>query len=410
MNPLEISEKVYLVGAIDWNRRNFHGSTYSTRTGTTYNAYLIVDDKITLVDTVMEPFAGEMIGKIRRIISPEKIDHIIINHGEMDHSGALPALLELCPKAKVFGTAKCRETLERHYGEELNFSSVKSGDYLDLGKRRLTFIEAAMLHWPDTMFTYLSPEGILFSNDVFGQHYATSGRFDDEVEHDFLMDETAKYYANIMWPYDFIMRNKIEEILKMNIPLNMIAPSHGVLWRRNAMQAMDAYYLWTNNETRKKVVLVYETMYGATARMAEKITEGLLDAGVEVRCYDINQSVRTDIIREMLDARGYIIGSSTHDNNLLPTIAGFLEFFRGIKPKERLVCAFGSYGWAGGAVKMIENIFKEMGMEPFLPGLSVKYFPQEKDLMRCYELGSKFAEKIKYEPAELKSSAFMEEK
>lgn len=394
MRPLEIKKDIYLVGAIDWNRRHFHGHTYSTRTGTTYNSYLIVDEKITLVDTVLEPFAGEMIEKISQIVPPEKIDHIIINHGEMDHSGALPKLLELCPKAKVFGTKKCSETLERHYHREFDFSTVKTGDSLELGRKRITFIEAAMLHWPDTMFSYLADEGILFSNDVFGQHYASSERFDGEVKEALLIDEAAKYYANIMWPYGSIMLRKIEEILNMDIPLNMIAPSHGIIWRDDPMKAVEAHLSWSRNETKRKVVVIYETMYGATEEIARKIVEGLQDSGITVKLYNINSSDRTEIIKEMLDARGYIIGSSTHDNNLLPGIAGFLEFFKGIKPKERLGSAFGSYGWAGGAVKAIEGILEEMGMPPALPGISVKYHPDEGEFRQCYEYGLKFAEKL----------------
>ena len=394
MKPLEIKKDVYFVGVIDWKRRHFHGHTYATRTGTTYNSYLIVDDKITLVDTVLETFAGEMIEKISQIVSPEKIDHIIINHGETDHTGALPKLLELCPKAKVFGTKKCKETLERHYRREFNFNIVKTGDNLELGKKRITFIEAAMLHWPDTMFSYLADEGILFSNDVFGQHYASSERFDDEVKEAILIDEAAKYYANIMWPYASVMLRKIEEVLNMDIPLDMIAPSHGIIWRNDPMKAVEAHLSWSRNETKRKVVVVYETMYGATEEMARKIVEGLQDSNVTVKLYNINNSDRTEIIKEMLDARGYIIGSSTHDNNLLPGIAGFLEFFKGIKPKGRLFSAFGSYGWSGGAVKAIEDIFKEMRIDPTLSGISIKYFPNEKDLERCYEHGLKFAKNL----------------
>lgn len=394
MKPLEIKKDIYLVGTIDWNRRHFHGHTYSTRTGTTYNSYLIMDEKVTLVDTVFGPFAGELIENIGRVVSPEKIDYIIINHGEKDHSGALPGILELSPKAKVFGTKKCRESLEGHYHREPDFNIVKTGDRLELGKKKITFIEAAMLHWPDTMFSYLVEDEILFSNDVFGQHYATSERFDDEVEGAILMDEAARYYANVMWSYGSIMLRKIEEILKMNIPLGMIAPSHGVIWRSDPMKVVDAHLSWSRNETKKKVVVVYETMYGATEQMARKIAEGLQDTGVAVKLYDINQSDRTEVIKEMLDAKGYIIGSSTHDNNMLPTIAGFLEFFKGIKPKERLAGAFGSYGWAGGAVRAIENVFEDIKIDLALPGLSVKYFADQEEIQRCYEYGRDFAKRL----------------
>ncbi len=394
MKPLEIKENVYLVGAIDWDRRHFHGYTYTTRTGTTYNSYLIVDDKITLVDTVLEPFAGEMIDKISQIVPPEKIDNIIINHGEADHSGALPELLEIAPKAKVFGTKICLESLERHYHSKINFQIVKTGDFLETGNKKIMFIEAKMLHWPDTMFSYLVEDKILFSNDVFGQHYASSERFDDEVDEGILMYESARYYANIMWPYSMFMHKKMEEIGSMKIDIDMIAPSHGIIWRNNPGKAIKSHLEWSQDKTKRKVIVVYETMYGATREMARKIVEGLVDNDVTVKLYDINESDRSDIITEMLDAGGFIIGSSTHDKNVLPTMAGFLEYLKGISPKGRLVAAFGSYGWASSAVRTIENLFQSLDMEIALPGLTFKYFASEEELKKCYDYGVKFSERL----------------
>lgn len=394
MKPLEIKEDIYLVGAVDWERRLFHGHTYSTRTGTTYNSYLIRDEKIALIDTVLPAFSGEIIRKISQIVVPEKIDYVIINHGEQDHSGALPEILEIAPKAKVVGTKKCLETITGHYHRAFDFEAVKTGDKISLGGRNLLFIEAPMMHWPDTMFTYMIEDEILFPNDMFGQHYATGERFDDEVDAAFLMDEAAKYYANIMWPYARLVLRKIEEVRKMNIPIKMIAPSHGIIWRSNPESIIDAHVSWSKNVVQKKVVIIYETMYGATARMARRITEGLLDSGVRVKLYDINESDRTEIITEMLDAKGFLIGSSTHDNNMLPTIAGFLEFIKCIKPKERIAAAFGSFGWSGGAVEEMEKILETAGIEPEKPGLTVKYFPDEAQERDCYEFGCEFAKKI----------------
>ncbi|MBI4974539.1 MAG: MBL fold metallo-hydrolase, partial [Candidatus Omnitrophica bacterium] len=235
MRPVEIRKGIYWMGAVDWNMRTFHGHTYTTKRGTTYNAYLIVDDKTALVDTVYGPFADEMVEKIREIIPPEKIDYIIANHVETDHSGVMPRLMKLCPKAKVIGTAKCKDGLYRHYYENWDFQVVKTGDKISLGKRTLNFIEAAMIHWPDSMFTYCPEEELLMPNDAFGQHYATSERFDDEVDQAVLMDEAAKYYGNILWPLSSIILKKIEEIQKMNIPIKMIAPSHGIIWRKDPM-------------------------------------------------------------------------------------------------------------------------------------------------------------------------------
>ena len=391
----EIKKGIFWVGVVDWNVRTFHGHTYSTNRGTTYNAYLIIDEKITLVDTVYGPFANEMIEKIRQIVPPEKIDYIIANHVETDHSGALPALMKICPKAKIFGTAKCKEGLYRHYYADWDFQIVKTGETLNLGKRNLAFVEAPMIHWPDSMFTYLPEEQLLMPNDAFGQHYATSVRFDDETNMCELMDEAEKYYANILWPLGSMILKKIQDVQKMNIPIDMIAPSHGIIWRKDPAKIINAYISWAKNEAASKVVVFYETMWGSTEKMARKMVQGLTDAGVEVKLFDLAQSDRSEVIKACLGSKGYIIGSSTHDNGMLPTIAGFLEFFKGLKPQNRLAAAFGSYGWAGGAVKDIEEILKSAGIELAMPGISVKYVPDENEIKQCYEFGKAFAAKIK---------------
>lgn len=395
MEPLEIKKDVYWIGVVDWNVRHFHGHTYTTKRGTTYNAYLIIDEKIALIDTVYGPFSQEMIEKIGEIVPAEKIDYIIANHVETDHSGALPEILKLCPKAKVFGTAKCKEGLYKHFYGNWDFQVVKTKDTLKLGKKNLTFVEAPMIHWPDSMFTYCPQEQLLLPNDAFGQHYATSERFDDEVDQAALMDEAAKYYANILWPLSSLILRKIEEVQKLNIPIKMIAPSHGIIWRKDPAKIINAYLGWAKNETKPKVVVVYETMWGATETMARNIAQGIIDAGVSVKLFDITQSDRTEVMKEMLDAKAYIIGSSTHDNDMLTTIAGFLEFLKGLKPKNRIAAVFGSYGWAGGAVKSIENVLKETGIELVASGLSVQYVPSPDEVKNCYEFGKDFATILK---------------
>ncbi|MCX5665440.1 MAG: flavodoxin domain-containing protein [Candidatus Omnitrophica bacterium] len=394
MKPFEIKKGIYWVGAVDWNARSFHGHTYTTQRGTTYNAYLIVDEKIALVDTVYGPFANEMIEKIRDIVPLEKIDYVIANHVETDHSGALPELMKLCPKAKVVGTAKCKEGLYKHYYGNWDFQVVKTGDSIKLGKRTLSFVEAPMIHWPDSMFTYCPEEKLLLPNDAFGQHYATSERFDDGVDQSVLMDEATKYYANILWPLGSMILRKLEEVMKMGIPIDMIAPSHGIIWRKDPMKIVNAYLSWAKNEHAKKVVIIYETMWGATAKMARAIAEGITDSGVSVKLFDINQSDKTEVISQMLGARGYLIGSSTHDNCMLPSIAGFLELLKGLKPKGRSAAAFGSYGWAGGAVNSIEDILKVAGLSIALAPISFKYVPDQNEMKKCYDYGKEFAAKL----------------
>ncbi len=395
MDTVEIKKNIFWVGAVDWNIRTFHGHTYTTRRGTTYNAYLIIDDKITLVDTVHGPFLEEMVEHITRIVPLEKIDYVIANHVETDHSGALPGLLKSLPHAKIFGTQKCKEGLAKHYYGNWDFQVVKTGDTLKLGARTLQFIEAPMIHWPDSMFTYCPEEKLLLPNDAFGQHYATSKRFDDEVPQPVLMEEAAKYYANILWPLSSVIFKKIQDIQKANLAIDMIAPSHGVIWRKDPGKIVTAYQGWAQNQTKPKVIVAYETMWGATEKMARKIVQGITDAGIEVELFDTALSDRTEVLTEMLDAKGFVFGSSTHDNSMLTTMAAFLHFLKGLKPKNRLACAFGSYGWAGGAVKEIEENLTQAGIEIAQNPLAVQYVPSRDELLQCYEFGRAFASRIK---------------
>ncbi len=395
MSALKILPDIYSVGAVDWNMRTFHGHTYSTKRGTTYNAYLILDEKIALVDTVLGSFSAELIENIKQIVPIEKIDYVIANHVETDHSGALPEIMKLAPRAKVLGTEKCKEGLFRNYYGKWDFQTVKTGDKIKLGKRTLSFLEAPMIHWPDSMFSYCPEEALLLPNDAFGQHLATSLRFDDEVDACALMDEAEKYYANILWPLGAVILRKIEELLKSGLPIKMIAPSHGIIWRAEPMKIINAYLAWAKNQTRPRIVVAYETMWGATEKMARKMVEGITEAGIEVKLFDIAVTDRTEVIKEMLQAKGFMFGSSTHDNGMLPNFAGFLEFVKGLKPKNRLCCAFGSYGWAGGATAGIEAVIKEAGMELAMPSFSAKYAPDESETKRCYEYGREFAQKIK---------------
>jgi len=391
MSSVKIAENIFWVGAIDWNMRTFHGFTYTTKRGTTYNSYLILDKKNVIVDAVHAPFTAEMVKNIKEIIHPEKIDFIIANHVEVDHSGALPALLRLCTNAKIVCDAKCADGLKKYYHEDWDFQIVKTGDKLSIGSRTLTFLEAPMLHWPDSMFTYVVEDQILMPNDAFGQHYASSRRFDDEVEEFILMEEAAKYYANILWPLSSMVHRKIEEVKKLNIPVKMIAPSHGIIWRKDPAKILNAYLYWSENKTKEKVVMAYETMWGSTAKMAQRIADGIASRGIKVDVYDVNLSDRTEVITEMLDAKGYMFGSSTHGNDMLSTMAAFLHFLKGLKPKNRIGGVFGSYGWGGGAITSIEKILKESEISLVQNSLGIRYNPTEEELRRCFDFGVNFA-------------------
>lgn len=394
LHSVRVVENIFWVGAVDWNVRHFHGFTYSTHRGTTYNAYLIVDEKTALIDSVYGPFATEMIERIREIIDPSKIDYVVANHVETDHSGAISEILKLAPQAKVVGTARCKEGLQKHYFGNWDFQVAKTGDEINLGERSLRFIEAPMLHWPDSMFTYVEKDALLLPNDAFGQHLATSKRFDDEVDEKILMEEAAKYYANILWPFSRLVIRKIEEIQKLGLKINMIAPSHGIIWRSNSTKIVEAYLAWAKGDAIRKILVVYDTMWGSTEKMAKAIVEGISSEGVETMLFRLPFSDRGDIIKELLEAKGILVGSSAINNGVLPTVAPFLEELQGLRPRNKIAAAFGSYGWGGGAVKTIEEKLQKAGMEIVAPALTVKWVPEENEIQRCFEFGKEFAKKV----------------
>jgi flavorubredoxin len=394
MPPIEVLENIFWVGAVDWNVRHFHGFTYSTHRGTTYNAYLIVDEKTALIDSVYGPFAEEMIERIKEIIDPSKIDYVVANHVETDHSGAISEILKLAPQAKVIGTARCKEGLQKHYFGNWDFQVVKTGDEISLGERSLKFIEAPMLHWPDSMFTYIEKDALLLPNDAFGQHLATSKRFDDEVDEKILMDEATKYYANILWLFSSLIIRKIEEIQKLGLKISVIAPSHGIIWRSNPTKIVETYLSWAKGEARRKILVVYDTMWGSTEKMAKAMVEGITSEGVEAMLFRLPLSDRGDIIKELLEAKGILVGSSTINNGALPTVAPFLEEMQGLRPRNKIAAAFGSYGWGGGAVKIIEESLEKAGMELVAPALTVKWVPNNDEIQKCFEFGKKFAKKV----------------
>jgi len=390
-----VKEGVYSVGCVDWNARNFHGSSYVTRRGITYNSYLIKDEKITLIDAVRKGFEREFIENIKEVVDPAKIDVIIINHIEPDHSGAFPEILKACPNAKIYGTEKAKQGLLKYYGVCGDWISVKAGQNVNIGKRTLDFLDVPMIHWPDSMFTYCAYDKILFSNDGFGQHYATDKVFDDQADYNALMDEAQIYYANILWPFGQLITAKLAVIKKMNLSIELIAPSHGLVWRGHLSEILEKYAYWAINSVKNKAAVIYETMWGSTETMAKKIVEGIASEGVEAVLIDVTKSERSDIASYILDAKGIVFGSSTHDNYMLPVIDGFIHFYKGLKPKGRKSFAFGSYGWSGEAVGNLEAVIAESGAEKVLEGIKVIYAPSKEELDKCFEAGKAFAKKIK---------------
>lgn len=394
MSATKLMEGIYWVGAVDWNLRYFHGPAYSTHRGTTYNAYLIIDDQVTLVDTVYRPFAEELIKHISEIIDPAKIDNVVVNHVETDHSGAFPEIMKIVPNARVFCSQRGMEGLKKHFYLDCNYQVVKTGDVISTGKKSLTFVEAPMLHWPDSMFTYIKEDALLMPNDAFGQHIATSHRFDDEVDMNEVMEEAAKYYANILLPLSTMVLKKIEDVTKMGIDIKMVAPSHGIIWRKDPGRIIDAYLKWASGEAERKVLVVYDTMWGSTEKMAKAILEGVASTGVPVKLFKLSASDHNDIMKELMNARAIILGSPTMNNGILPTMATMIEEMKVLKPRNRVGVVFGSYGWGGGAIKYIEDKFREAGVELIEDGLGFKWVPSEEELSQCVELGKRIAARV----------------
>lgn len=393
MNRVVLAEGIDWVGVVDWNIRDFHG--YVTRRGTTYNAYLIRDEKTALVDTVKHTFANELLQKICALVDPEEIDYIIVNHVEMDHSSSLPVIAKYAKNATILASARGKDAIIEHYGSDFRIEVVKTGDELKLGKRTLRFIEAPMLHWPDSMFTYVVEDKILMPNDAFGQHLATSARFDDEVDEHVLMEEAKTYYANILMPLAPLITRKLEEATQMGVPIAMIAPSHGVIWRANPARIIRAYADWSAGAAKNKVVVVYDTMWGSTDKMARAIAEGAASQGVEVKVLKLRAADLTEAMTEILDAKAVVVGSPTLNNGMFPTLSAFLTYAAGLKPKGKLWSFFGSYGWGGGAVKGMMEMAQKAGFQIHEPSIEVKYVPDQADLKKCFELGQQIAAKIK---------------
>ncbi|MGQ9670314.1 MAG: FprA family A-type flavoprotein [Desulfosoma sp.] len=394
MAPIPIKDKIFNVGAVDWNIRDFHG--YSTYKGTTYNAYLVMDDKITLFDTVKKPFKSDLLHHIRTITDPQNIDYLVVNHVEMDHSGCVPEIIEAVRPQKVFCSAMAKKALEAHYGSrDWPLEVVQNGQEISLGQRTVRFLETRMLHWPDSMFSYLPQDKLLISSDAFGQHWATSETFDDQVPLSELLRHAAKYYANILLPYSPLVQKLLAAVTEIKLDIDMIAPDHGIIWRSDPKAILDAYDTWSLQKAQRKALVIYDTMWQSTEKMAHAVASGLAEEGVAYKVLNLKHNHRSDILTEVLDSKALIFGSPTLNNGMLPTMADILCYMKGLKPMGKIGSAFGSYGWSGEAVKDMVRWMEEMKIEVVEPPVRVQYVPNHEALAQCVELGRRVGRAVK---------------
>lgn len=391
-----INDHVTWVGKTDWELRSFHGEEYSTHRGSSYNSYLVRDQKNALIDTVWQPYTTEFIDGLKQEIDLNRIDYIIANHAEIDHSGALPELMKLIPDKPIYCTANGIKSLKGHYHRDWNFVPVKTGDRLPLGDRELVFVEARLLHWPDSMFTYLTGDNILFSNDAFGQHYASEFRYNDEVDRAELFQEALKYYANILTPFSRLVEQKINELIGLGLPVSMICPSHGIIWRDQPMQIVEQYLKWSQNYHEDQVTIIYDTMWNSTRRMAEAIGEGIKSAnpGLEIKLFNSARSDKNDAITEVFKSKALLVGSPTVNRGILSSVAGILEEIKGLGFKGKRGAAFGSIGWSGESVKVINDKLVEAGFELLNDGIKAYWSPDKSALEECRAFGKKVGEII----------------
>jgi len=390
---IKVSEHVYWVGAVDWAIRDFHG--YTTKRGSTYNAYLIVAEKITLIDTVKAPFKDELLSRIASVIDPGRIDYIISNHSEMDHTGCLAEIIREVSPEKVYASTLGAKTLKEHFAIDHEIIPLKDGSELSLGDMTLHFVETRMLHWPDSMFSYLEEDKLLFSQDAFGQHLASTERFCDEVDESVITYEAATYYANILLPYSPLILNLLDKVGASGLDIRIIAPDHGPVWRQDLGKILGMYKRWAQQKPTNKAIVLYHTMWHSTELMARAIEEGLIAGGAHAKVMSMGAFHRSDVAYEVLEAGALIAGSSTLNNNMLPAMADVLTYLKGLKPGNLMGAAFGSFGWSGEAALQIQDILRSMKVDLISEPIKAKYVPGDEVLETCYALGITVAKKLR---------------
>lgn len=390
---VRVSERVWWVGAIDWCLRDFHG--YSTGRGSTYNAFLVMGDYPVLIDTVKAPFRDEMLARVASVVNPTDIKTIVSHHAEMDHSGALPAVIDIIKPDKVYASQIGVKNLHGQLHDRHEITPVKDGETLKLGGLSFTFLETRMLHWPDSMISYLAEEELVFSQDGFGMHLATPKLFADENDPALMLYEGRKYYANILLPYSPLVLKLLERIKGLGISIKTIAPDHGPVWRQDLDTLLGRYAKWATQQPENRAVIAFDTMWQSTSLMARAVADAMVGAGAEVHLLPLHGSSRADVMTELLCAGAFLVGSPTINNGMFPTLADLLTYARGLKPKNLIGAAFGSYGWSGEACVQVEEYFKQMGVEPAAPALRVRFVPDAAALSQCRDFGQAVAARLR---------------
>lgn len=379
----KIKNNVSWIGFVDWELREFHGLDYSVFNGSSQNSYLIEEEKTVLVDTIWKPHSEYFLNNLEQEIDLNKIDYIVIQHGEVDHSGALPALMREIPDTPIYCTANAVKSLKGQYHGDWNFNVVKTGDTLDVGNgKSLVFVEMRMLHWPDSMASYLTGDNILFSNDAFGQHFAVEELFNDLADPCLLEQEAMKYYANILNPFSSLVSRKLDEIAALNLDIDIIAPSHGVIWRDNPMQIIEKYAAWADAYQENQITIAYETMWEGTTALANAIASHINDLSphTRVKVFNIAKTDKNEIMTDIFKSKAIAVGSPTVLNDVLSNVSGWMSFLKSLKFKNKKAAAFGCYGWSGESVKILQKDLAEAGFDVVDAELRVNWNPTQDDL------------------------------
>lgn len=403
---IHVKNNIHWVGQRDWEVRDFHGTEYKTLKGTSYNSYLIREGKNVLIDTVDHKFSREFVQNLAAEIDLASIDYVVINHAEEDHAGALTELMARIPGTPIYCTHNAIDSITGHHHHlEWNFHPVKTGDSLDIGNgKQLVFIETPMLHWPDSMMTYMTEDAVLFSNDAFGQHYCDERLFNDEVDQTELMEQCLRYYANILTPFSPLVTAKIKEVLGFNLPVSMVATSHGIVWRDNPTQIILKYLEWAEQYQEDRITLFYDSMSNNTRMMADAIAQGIheVDPGVAVKIFNVSRHDKNEILTQVFRSKGILVGSSTMNNVMMPKVAGMLEEITGLRFRNKRAAAFGSYGWTGGAVDRIQTRLMDAGFDISL-SLKAKWRPDGSALAECRAHGRQLARQWALHPLDAPS-------